>query len=848
MEEKYNHQEIESKWRKKWLEEGIYQPDLKNAKKPFYNLMMFPYPSAEGLHAGNMFAFTGSDIYGRYTRMNGFDVLEPIGLDGFGIHSENYALKIGKSPQEHSITSEKNFYRQLTMIGNGFSWDNHLETYDPNYYRWTQWIVLQLFKNGLAYQKSAPVNWCPSCKTVIADEQVIAGKCERCGTAVNTRELKQWFFRITDYAERLLQGHKKIKWSERVVVAQKNWIGKKEGINIRYPIKGTSKELEIFTTRPDTNFGATFVVVAPEYAKKNLLDLIAQDKLIVVSKYINHSLNKSEQQRQEEGREKTGIFTHLYAVNRLNGYEMPIWISDFVLMNVGTGAVVGVPGHDIRDFEFAKKFDLQVKRVVVGPDRDQDEITKIKQIFEGEGRVINSEFLDGLDTPTATQKIADYLEKKDWGRKVTAYHLRDWLISRQRYWGPPIPFIYCEKCAEEGKSYFSEHKKFSPKMLHKDQSDWDHSGWWPVEEGKLPVELPYLKNYKPQGGEKGPLDDDPKFYETTCPHCGNKAKRETDVSDTFVDSSWYFLRYPSVGLKSATKLPFDIEITKKWLPVDLYFGGAEHSVLHLMYARFVTMVLHDLGLISFEEPFPRFFAHGLLIKDGAKMSKSKGNIINPDEYIDRFGADAFRLYLMFIGPIDSSPDFRDTGMEGMHRFVGRFWRLMTGKTTKKISEKDAEILSIKLHQTIKKGTEDIQNFRYNTAISQLMILINFIEEKGINENVKKILCLLFAPFAPYITEEIWQNNFGSDEEFTSIHLQPWPKYDANLVKEEEVVIIIQVDGKIRSQITVKSEISKSKEDMEKMAKNDEKIKKWIRGNEIKKTIFVPGKLINFVSR
>ncbi|HJX45971.1 MAG TPA: class I tRNA ligase family protein [Patescibacteria group bacterium] len=848
MVQKYNHKEIESKWQKKWLKEGVYQPNLLNAKKPFYNLMMFPYPSAEGLHAGNMFAFTGSDIYGRYTRMNGFDVLEPIGLDGFGIHSENYALKVGKSPQEHSETSEKNFYRQLTIIGNGFSWDNRLETYDPNYYKWTQWIVLQMFKNGLAYQKSAPVNWCPSCKTVIADEQVIKGECERCQTNVETKQLKQWFFRITDYAERLLEGHKKIKWSERVVVAQKNWIGKKEGINIKYKIKGSNKELEVFTTRPDTNFGATFIVVAPEYAKKYLLDIIPKDKLIEVSKYINKSLNKTEQQRQEEGREKTGVFTGLYAVNRLNDYQMPIWISDFVLMNVGTGVVVGVPGHDIRDFEFANKFGLPIKRVVVGPDKDKSEITKIQQVNESGGTMINSEFLNGLDIYEATKKIMDYLEKKGWGKRITLYHLRDWLISRQRYWGPPIPFIFCEKCQQEGKSYFSIQGKSSKKMLHKDESDWDHAGWWPVDESDLPVELPYLKNYKPKGGEKGPLDDDPKFYETICPYCKSKAKRETDVSDTFVDSSWYFLRYPSVGLKSAIKLPFDREITKKWLPVDLYFGGAEHAVLHLMYARFVTMVLYDLKYITFDEPFPRFFAHGLLIKDGAKMSKSKGNIINPDEYIDRFSADAFRLYLMFIGPIDSSPDFRDTGMEGMHRFVGRFWRLMTDDKVKKIQKNDEEILSIKLHQTIMKVTEDIQNFRYNTAISQLMILINFIEKNGINEKTKRTLCLLFAPFAPHITEEIWQNYFATSSEFTSIHLQPWPKYDSSLVREDKAVIIIQVDGKVRSQITIKNELSKSREGIEKLAKQDEKVRKWIRGNEIKKTIFVPGKLINFVSR
>src|SRR3990170_8893570 len=775
MVKKFDHRRIEAAWRDIWLKKHIFWPaDMFNVKNKFYNLWMFPYPSAEGLHAGHAFSSTGSDVYGRFKRMNDLSVFEPIGYDSFGIHSENFSLKIGEHPKEMLGRTTKNYEKQLKSLGHAYDWTRTVTTSDVSYYRWTQWLFIQIFKTGLAYRKESLVNWCPSCKTVLADEQVIDGKCERCGSTVKNRSLEQWFFRITEYADRLLANLGKIDWPEKIKIAQRRWIGKKEGITIKYPILNSKFEirnskfshLACWTSRPDTNFGATFIVLAPEHpfaAWLLSLKLKAQSpKLEEIRKYIERTKSISKEQRVEQGREKTGVFTGYYAINHLSGFEMPIYISDFVLTDVGTGAVVGVPGHDKRDFEFAEEFGLKVKRVVVGSDKDESEINRIEQVQEENGTMINSGFLDGLDINEATLKMMDYLSEKGWGDRSTTYHLRDWLISRQRYWGPPIPMIFCKKCAKAKKSYFT--KTDLGKLIRKDQSDWNHFGWYPQAEEKLPVELPYLKDYKPTGGGRGPLADHPEFYKTKCPECGGQAERETDVSDTFLDSSWYFLRYPSARSARSGQVPFDPEITKKWLPVDLYFGGAEHAVLHLMYSRFVTMILNDLGYLSFDEPFPRFFAHGLMIKNGAKMSKSRGNVVNPDEYVEKFGSDTLRLYLMFMGPMDGYPDFRDTGIEGTRRFIDRVWKLYTNNY-KKLDEKDRKNVYNKMHQTSKKVTEDIQEFKYNTAIASIMEFINLISEKGSDKEVLKVLTLLLAPFAPHITEEIWQrfgfSGFGS---------------------------------------------------------------------------------------
>jgi len=1058
----YDHLAIEPKWQAKWDKERVYQPELESAKAesasgeikneaigkskkskgPFYNLMMFPYPSAEGLHVGSMYAFGGVDVYGRFKRMMGYEVFEPMGLDGFGIHSENHAIKTNTHPVDHAKRTEENFYRQLHAIGNSYAWGNKLETYSPDYYRWTQWLFVQLFKSGLAYKKNSPVNFCPSCKTVLSDEQVIDGKCERCGSVVEKRDLEQWFFKITDYAEQLLGNIKDLNWTEKVKLAQRNWIGKKEGINITYKIANSNETVTIFTTRPDTNFGATFIALAPEHGlvSKLINGVVKADPQLVkkIQIYIDKAKNKSEIERQAEGKEKTGVFTGLYATNPLTGYQMPIWVSDFVLGGFGTGALVGVPGHDKRDFEFATKFGLEIIRVVVGKDGDSSPITKIEQVQEEDGTMINSGFLNDMDIHKATVKIMDHIEKEGYGKREVTYHLRDWLISRQRYWGPPIPMIYCEACAknkpkvlvihgiagdsndnwfpwfkplleqrgydviipdlpnpnnptlkewidalkklgitkkdnltvvahslggptavefirqsklsvgklilvaptakEQGEKnwealrkagyphaekvikifnksteklndvaklidqtvlYLSDNDPFVPLSVEKSykslqpkvkifkkhghfnagagilefptileefpQVESHNLGWHPVPEEDLPVKLPYIENFKPLGTGKAPLANHPEFYETTCPHCGGKAVRETDVSDTFLDSSWYFLRYLATDLKH---VPFpmaaekaegfagakkdEIEKAEKrrdWLPVTSYIGGAEHSVLHLLYARFVTMALKDMGYVDFEEPFSKFYAHGLIIKDGAKMSKSKGNIINPDDYIRKYGADTLRAYLLFLGPFNQGGDFRDSGIDGMSRFLKRVWKLLSAQSIMSEGKMTNERLKM-MHETIKGITEDMENLRFNTSIAKLMIYYNFLSKQAfLTREEVEVYLKLFAPFVPHMTEELWHDlgysGKGEKKKFESIHTSEWPTYDEKYLKQDSVIVAVQVNGKLRATLTVPVADKDKKELLEKMAREDEQVVKFLNG-KIKQIIHVPGKILNFV--
>lgn len=849
---RFNPSEIEPKWQKVWEENKTYEPDLKHAKKPFYNLMMFPYPSAEGLHVGNVYAQTGSDIQGRFQRMNGWDVFQPFGLDGFGIHSENYALKVGRTPQEHAEISEKNFYRQVHTTGSGMAWDEKLETYDPAYYKWTQWLFLELFKAGLAYRKKAAVNYCPSCKTVLSDEQVIDDKCERCGTLVEKRNLEQWFFRITTYAERLLNNIKKLDWSDKVKIAQTNWIGKKEGIEITYNIEDSTEQVTIFTTRPDTNFGATFIALAPEHP---LVERITTpEHQNEVHEYQKMAQSKTEQERVAEGKDKTGAFTGSYAINPLTGYRMPIWVSDFVLMGFGTGALVGVPGHDMRDFYFAKEFGLEIQRVVVGKDGDTSPIIRPEQVQEEEGTMVDSDFLNGMDIHAATEKIMDYIEEKGWGKRVATYHLRDWLISRQRYWGPPIPMIYCEACAGRGIVYQNDELA-QDRGIEKPQLSADMAGWFPVPESDLPVLLPKTKNWKPTGTGESPLAQMPEFYQTTCPNCGGPARRETDVSDTFLDSAWYFFRYTSVDTESAA---FDMERVKKWLPVTLYTGGAEHSVLHLLYARFVTMVLNDLGYIGFDEPFAKFRAHGLIIKDGAKMSKSKGNVVVPDEYIKKFGADTLRAYLMFLGPFSQGGDFADSGIEGMHRFLRRVWVMVHEYLE---SDEEGEMTKERifhLNKTVKKVTEEMTELRYNTAIAALMEWYNVLQQEtknkkqALNRQEIEVYVKLLAPIAPHMTEELWQLlqvNVSSEHDvaFASIHHASWPIFDESLTVSSDVVVALQVNGKTRDTISLSAQDAGVQEIVEQMANESASVKNQLSGKTVKKAIFVPGKILNFVA-
>lgn len=831
----YKPASIELKWQSKWEESGIYQPDLKNAKRPFYNLMMFPYPSAEGLHIGSIFTFGGVDVYARFKRMQGYDVFEPIGLDGFGIHSENHALKTGTHPFDHAKRTEDNFYRQLHTTGISYAWKNKLETYDPGYYKWTQWLFIELFKAGLAYKKKSPVNFCPSCKTVLADEQVIDGHCERCNSVVEKRDLEQWFFKITDYADRLLHNIEGLDWSHKVKIAQTNWIGKKTGINITYIVEGIGEEIEVFTTRPDTNFGATFIAIAPEHPL--VLEITTSENKEAVKEYVHKSIQKSDIERTAEGKEKSGVFTGSYAINPLTGYKMPIWVSDFVLAGFGTGALVGVPGHDHRDFEFAKKFGLEIKRVVVGSDGDTSAVTKLEQVQEDEGTMVNSEFLDGMDIHEATEKIMDYMEEKKYGERVSTYHLRDWLISRQRYWGPPIPMIFCKACADVGDSWFTTTEGKKHHELDKNSPDNQHIlGWYPEE--KLPVELPHIEDYKPLGTGKAPLASYPEFYEVNCPRCGTPATRETDVSDTFLDSAWYFFRYISTD---RSDVAFDTELAKKWLPVTMYIGGAEHSVLHLLYARFVTMVLKDLGYIGFEEPFARFYAHGLIIKDGAKMSKSKGNVINPDDYIHKFGADSVRAYLLFLGPFNQGGDFRDTGMEGMYKFIKRVWFMFTSQT---ITGAKADASAKKMmHETIKGVTEDLEALRYNTGLAKLMTYYNFlVKQPQISHEEATVYLQLFAPFAPHMTEEIWEI-LGNEY---SIHKSAWPTFDEKEIVHDVINLAVQVNGKLRAVLVLDQDSPKDEKGIRELAEKEPGVVKFLEGKSIKKVIYVVGKILNFV--
>ncbi|AKM83268.1 hypothetical protein A2422_00050 [Candidatus Woesebacteria bacterium RIFOXYC1_FULL_31_51] len=763
----YDHRKVEKKWQERWEKEKLYTPNLTNSKNKFYNLWMFPYPSAEGLHAGHAFASTGSDIYGRFMRMNGMNVFQPFGYDSFGIHSENYAIKINENPNEVVKRTTKHYEEQMRSMGHGYDWTKTVTTSDPDYYKWTQWLFIQMYKKGLAYKNKASVNFCPSCKTVLADEQVVspsqAGKepkdkdgkvvkdgkdlkvCERCGTLVLKKDLDQWFFKITDYADRLLEGLNKINWSERVKIAQKAWIGKSEGMIINFEVEGSKDTLSVFTTRPDTLDSATFIAKSSKE-----LDTL------------------------EESKEKLGKFTGLYAINPINDRRLPIWETNYVEGSYGTGVIMGVPAYDESDMDFAKKYGIDIV------EEDLNEI------------------------------LWKEIKDKGWGEKNTNYHLRDWLVSRQRYWGAPIPMVNCSKC-----------------------------GWQTVSEDELPILLPNISDYKPEGTGKGPLANHPDFYKTKCPKCNSDAIRETDVMDTFVDSSWYFLRYPSVGIENK---PFDKEVTKKWLPVDLYFGGAEHSVLHLMYARFVTMVLSDLGLVSFEEPFPKFFAHGLMIKDGAKMSKSRGNVVNPDEYIEKYGADTLRLYVMFMGPMDGDPDFRDTGIEGMQRFTKRVWNLFH-KPLIESEIKDQKIL-YKMHQTIIKVTKDIQEYKYNTAIAAIMEYVNVLTPLDkLNKESLMVLAKLLAPFAPHLTEELWIEIL---DQKGSVHITNWPRGIESYTKNETITIPVQVNGKLRGQIVVESSKLNSKDEILKLAKEDIKVAKWLKGGKVKKEIFILNKLINFV--
>ncbi len=800
---------VEAKWQARWAERHTNEPDLDRAERPFYNLMMFPYPSAEGLHVGNFYAFTGADVHGRYRRLQGFEVFEPIGFDAFGIHSENFALKQGIHPAELIPRNIENFRRQLRQLGGMFDWRHELSTTDPRYYKWTQWLFLQLYQAGKAYKKKAAVNWCPNCKTVLANEQVINGACERCGTPVEQRMLEQWFFRITDYADRLLTNlddPAKMDWSESTAAAQRNWIGRSDGAHIDFATPAGA--IRAFTTRPDTLFGATFMVLAPEHP---LVDaLTTREHRAAVEAYRREAASKDLVSRKVGEKEKSGVFTGGEAVNPATGAFIPIWIADYVLMEYGTGAIMAVPGHDARDFAFAQRYRLPIVRVLAGG--DEDGTTALAQAAEDTGgmRLVNSGPFSELPQAEGFREIVAWLERQGTGKGVVQYRLHDWCISRQRYWGPPIPIIYCDAC-----------------------------GPVPVPEADLPVLLPALDDFRPDDSGVSPLARHKAWYEVPCPSCGSTAHRETDVSDTFLDSAWYYLRYLATEFDDRA---FHAGRTKRWLPVTTYIGGNEHAVLHLLYARFIAMVLHDRGLLHFDEPFRRFRAHGMIVKDGAKMSKSRGNVVIPDEYIARWGADTFRMYLMFLGPFQEGGDFRDEGMAGPRRFLDKVWELVDQcerQTLMGVELHHATV--VKWHLTKKRVTESMEQLHYNTAIASLMELLNALRAVNcVERQITKDMVIMLAPFAPHFAEESWER-LGYE---TSVFDARWPTWDEGLTIEARVEVPVQVNGKTRSRLQVRR--GSAEADVVAQALRDDTVRRFTEGKEVRKAVWVQDRLLNLV--
>ena len=807
----YNPSVVEEKWQRLWDERGTNSytlEEIESAEDKFYNLMMFPYPSAEGLHVGNIYAFTGADVHGRYQRLQGKTVFEPMGFDAFGIHSENFALKVGMHPMDLIPSNVKNFTRQLRRIGLMSDWSHSVDTTDPAYYKWTQWIFLQLFKAGLAERKEAPVNWCPSCMTVLANEQVISGACERCATPVEQRRIAQWFFKITQYAQRLLDNLEHIDWSDTTRKAQGNWIGRSEGAHLRFPVidgrgEETGTRIEVYTTRPDTVFGATYMVLSPEHP---LIDEITDDgHQPPVFAYRDEAMRTDLVARQKADKTKTGVFTGGHCRNPATGEAMPIWIADYVLMEYGTGAIMAVPGHDGRDFDFATQFELPIVRVVASGDDDAD--TPLERAYVGPGTLVNSAHFDGTDVSESVAAVTEWAHENGWGEARVNYRLHDWCISRQRYWGPPIPIIHCDACGPVA-----------------------------VPDEDLPVILPRVEDFKPDDSGISPLARVAEWYETTCPECGEAARRETDVSDTFLDSGWYFLRYPSTDFADK---PFDPDITRRWLPVDMYIGGNEHAVLHLMYSRFITMALKDLGHLDFEEPYHVFRAHGLIIADGAKMSKSKGNVVIPDPIIEEFGADAFRTYLMFLGPYEEGGDYQAQGIQGPFGFLHRLW-----ETAIAAEEGEADVdVERKVHQTIKQVSQQMPALGFNTSIAALMECLNTIRAGGRTAKRAEIepLVPMVAPFAPHLAEEIWQR-FGNERSI--FDGKNWPAHDEAKTLESIVEIAVQVNGKLRGQITVARDTSE--DEVVAAARSDENVARHLEGAEERRVIYVKERLVNFV--
>ena len=820
----YDPKMIEPKWQKIWEERGVFKTPQRSEKPKYYALVMFPYPSGT-LHVGHVKNYVIGDIVARYKRMRGYNVLHPFGYDAFGLPAENAAIEHKIHPEVWTKGNIETIRKQIKRIGISYDWDREFATCDEEYYKWTQWIFLKLYEKGLAYKKKAAVNWCPKCKTVLANEQVKDGKCERCGTPVTIKHLEQWFFKITDYAERLLEDLDKLEgWPEHVKIMQRNWIGKSEGAEVEFPVEGTDIKIKIFTTRPDTLWGVTFMALAPE--SPLVEQIVTEDRREELKEFLTRMSQQDRYKRTAVGAEKEGFFLGRYAINPVNNERVPIYVANYILMEYGTGAIMAVPAHDQRDFEFARKYGLPIK-VVIRPEGKELKPEEMEKAYEEPGIMVNSGPFTGVKSEEGIRKVIDWLEEKGIGKRSVQYKLRDWLISRQRYWGAPIPVVYCEKC-----------------------------GIVPVPEDQLPVVLPKDVEFLPTG--QSPLQFHEEFKKTKCPVCGGPATREVDTMDTFVDSSWYYLRYVN---PHDDEKPFDPEDVNYWLPVDQYIGGVEHAVLHLLYSRFITKVLHDLGYLDFEEPFTNLFTQGMIYKDGAKMSKSKGNVVSPDDMIEKYGADTLRMYILFMAPPEKDAEWSNAGIEGVHRFVKRLWN-----TLQKIMPvvKDVKIdrvsvktpkereLRRKLHTMIKKITEDIEGgFKFNTAISGLMELLNHLVDylnavpedewnKHLLREIAEKTVLILSPFAPHMAEELWQD-LGMKGLVVE---QSWPSYDPEALKVEEVEIVIQINGKIRDRVMIP--VDADEETVRKLVLERERVKRYLNGKEPKKFFYVKGRLVNIV--
>jgi leucyl-tRNA synthetase len=830
----YNFKKIERKWQKKWQDENAFKVE-KSQKPKYYLLEMFPYPSGN-LHMGHVRNYSIGDVVARFKKMDGYNVLHPMGWDAFGLPAENAAIKNNAHPDKWTCSNIKIMQEQLKQLGLSYDWDREITTCNPDYYKWTQWMFLQMYKNGLAYKKKSSVNWCPSCTTVLANEQVVNGKCERCKAEVDKKELEQWFFKITKYAQRLLDDIDKLEgWPEKVKLMQQNWIGKSEGVEVDFMLEDMDKAIKIYTTRPDTIYGVTYMVMAPEHHMvRDLIKGMPEEKECL--EFIQRIQRMNEITRTSEETEKEGVFTGRYVINPLNGDKVPLYLGNYVLAEYGTGTVMAVPAHDERDFRFAKKYGLPIK-VVIQPEGQELDANNMEDAFIDIGYLVNSDKFNGIRSDEAIDKIIEYIEEKGYGERKVNFKIRDWLISRQRYWGAPIPIIYCEDC-----------------------------GIVPVPEEDLPVILPTDVKFTKAG--ESPLIKHDTFLSVECPKCGKKGRREMDTMDTFVCSSWYYLRYcdPDNSME-----PFSKENTDYWMPVDQYIGGVEHAILHLLYSRFFMKVLKDLGYVSYDEPFTNLLTQGMVLKDGIKMSKSVGNTVSPEEIIDKYGADTARLFILFASPPEKDLEWSDQGVEGCYRFINRVWRIVdeyknifdsdsqksiqsnknSEKSRGKLSKEDKELKYV-LNYAVKKVSEDIrERFNFNTAISAIMELVNALyaykdkvgdnlrNETILKEAIEKLIILL-APFIPHVTEELWES-IGKEE---SVHNQKWPSYDPDALIKDEIEIVIQINGKVKERIMIATGLSK--EETREEAMKTEKVKELIEGKDVIKVIVVPERLVNIV--